>query len=112
MNIFQVLSTLLPDDYTGVRTPNNKRWFPHRRTDLKVSKAFNLGAARPTLALEVINLFNDYDMLIPSGDNLKQWEEDGIMPKVGKSGETNIWGFYNSISNPMRMMYLSVGVDF
>ena len=104
--------TYYADDYTGVRTPNNKRWFPHRRTDLKVSKAFNLGAARPTLALEVINLFNDYDMLIPSGDNLKQWEEDGIMPKVGKSGETNIWGFYNSISNPMRMMYLSVSVDF
>ena len=104
--------TYYADDFTGLRTPNNKRWFPHRRTDLKISKAFDLGVTRPALALEVINLFNDYDMIIPGGDNLKQWEEDGIKPKVGKSGETDIWGFYNSISNPMRMMYLSLSVDF
>jgi outer membrane receptor protein involved in Fe transport len=104
--------TYYADDFTGLRTPNNKRWFPHKRTDLKVSKSFQLGTFAPSLAVEIINLLDNYDLIIPSGDNLKAWEEDGTIPKVGKSGEDDVWNFRNSISNPRRMIYLSLNVDF
>jgi hypothetical protein len=79
---------------------------------LKVSKSFQLGTFAPSLAVEIINLLDNYDLIIPSGDNLKAWEEDGTIPKVGKSGEDDVWNFRNSISNPRRMIYLSLNVDF
>jgi hypothetical protein len=104
--------TYYADDFTGLRNPNNKRWFPHKRTDLKVSKRFQVGTFAPTLAVEIINLLDNYDLIIPSGDNLKAWEEDGTIPKIGKSGEDDVWNFRNSISNPRRMIYLSLNVDF
>ena len=104
--------TYYADDFTGLRTPNNKRWFPHKRTDLKVSKSFQFGTFTPSLAVEIINLLDNYDLIIPGGDDLKAWEEDGEIPKIGRSGEDNVWGFRNSISNPRRMIYLSLNVDF
>ena len=79
---------------------------------MKVSKSFQFGTFTPSLAVEIINLLDNYDLIIPGGDDLKAWEEDGEIPKIGRSGEDNVWGFRNSISNPRRMIYLSLNVDF
>lgn len=106
------LYTWYPRDFTGLQEPNNKRWFAHRRTDLEFSKRFKLAGFTQIFALEVFNLFNNKDRILLRGSDLDNWEENGEIPKISKSGEENIWEFYNSISNPRRMLYISLGVEF
>jgi len=106
--------TYYPDDYTGLREPNNKRWFPHNRTDLKFVKRLPLGNVTPVIGLEVFNLFNYYDRVLFAPweeTDLKNWEENGEMPKVWQSNEDNVWSFYNSISSPKRMVYLTLSIE-
>lgn len=104
--------TWYPKDYSGLMEPNNKRWYPHNRTDLKFTKRVALGKVEPVIGLEIINLFNNYDRVLLSGDDLDAWEEDQTKPKDSRTGENTIWSFYNSISNPKRMVYLNVSFDF
>jgi hypothetical protein len=109
--------TWYPADYTGLAEPNNKRWFGHQRADFKLFKRFPLGDVTPMLGIEIFNLFNDYDRNLLSGDNLKQWEEDGKMPQTdpvapGAATEDDVWSFYNSYSNPKRMVFITLGFDF
>jgi hypothetical protein len=107
--------TWYPEDYTGLQVPNNKRWHPHQRTDLKFVKRIPLGFTTPILGIEVYNLFNNFDRNLLDGDDLEQWELNGRPPQaeeIGGETEDDIWWFYNSISNPMRMVYLTLGVDF
>lgn len=104
--------TYYPDEYTGLRVPNNKRWFPHQRADLKFVKRIPLGNVTPVIGIEVFNLFNYYDRILPGQDDLRNWEENGEMPKVWQSGENDVWSFYNSISSPKRMVYLTLSLEF
>lgn len=105
--------TYYPVDYTGLREPNNKRWFPHNRTDLKFVKRLPLGNITPVLGLEIFNLLNSYDRILLGGDDLKKWEESGgkEIPKHWQSGEENLWWFYNSVSSPKRMVYLTLSIE-
>jgi len=105
--------TWYPKDFTGLRVPNNKRWPGHNRTDLKLSKKINVGRFSPVLSVEVYNLFNNYDLNLSylGGTDLDNWETKKIIPKYAASGEPNIWWFYNSVSNPKRMIYFSLGLD-
>ena len=98
--------------FTGLRVPNNKRWYPHNRTDLKLAKRFPLGAVTPVVSLEVFNLFNSYDRVLLGGSDLDNWEEKGEMPKSSKTGENTVWSFYNSISNPKRMVYVTFSLEY
>ena len=104
--------TYYPDDYTGLRVPNNKRWYAHNRTDLKFAKAFPMSRVTPVVSLEIFNLFNYYDRVLLGGEDLKKWEEQGITPKDSRTGEDAIWWFYNSISNPKRMIYFTLSLEF
>ncbi|HPG38078.1 MAG TPA: carboxypeptidase-like regulatory domain-containing protein [bacterium] len=104
--------TWYPKDYTGLRFPNNKRWYPHHRTDLKLAKSFPMGLVTPVVSLEVFNLFNYYDRVLLGGEDLDNWEEKGIMPKSSETGENSVWWFYNSISNPKRMIYFTFSLEF
>ena len=104
--------TYYAPDYTGLRKPNNKRWYPHQRTDLKLSKRVPISTFNSVISLEVYNLFNNYDRMMLGGENLINWEEDGKKPVYWQSGESNTWWFYNSISNPKRMVYLSFSLEF
>ena len=104
--------TYYPDDYTGLRVPNNKRWYPHQRTDLKIVKRIPLGNITPVIGIEVFNVFNNYDRFLLGGDDLKKWEEHKELPKIWQSGEDNVWWFYNSISNPKRMVYVTMSLEF
>ncbi len=104
--------TYYPTDYQGVQAPNNRRWFPHHRTDLTFNKQVSVGSFRPVIGVEVFNLFNYKDKILLSGDNLERWEESGELPKITKSGEDNLWFFYNSVSNPRRMIYFTMGLKF
>lgn len=105
--------TYYPDDFTGLRVPDNKRWYPHNRTDLKVVKRLPLGNVTPVIGLEVFNLLNLYDRVLLGGTDLKNWEEsDGKkIPEIWNSGEENLWWFYNSISSPRRMVYLTLSLE-
>ncbi|RKY76289.1 hypothetical protein DRQ07_10585, partial [candidate division KSB1 bacterium] len=49
-----------PDDTST--EPNNKRWYPHYRTNLTVSKGFDLLGFHSELRMEVRNLFNNKDI--------------------------------------------------
>ena len=107
--------TYYPIDYTGLQVPNNKRWFPHQRTDLKFVKRIPLGNVTPVLGVEIFNLFNYYDRVLFAPweeSDLRNWEENGEMPKVWPSLEDNVWNFYNSISSPKRMVYLTLSLEF
>ena len=104
--------TYYPADYQGLQRPNNRRWFPHHRTDLTFNKQVAVGNFRPVIGVEVFNLFNYKDRLLLGGDDLKRWEEDGEVPKISKSGEDNLWSFYNPVSNPRRMIYFTLGLKF
>jgi outer membrane receptor for ferrienterochelin and colicin len=107
--------TYYPEGYTGLLVPNNKRWFPHQRTDLKIFKRIPLGSVTPILGIEVYNLFNNFDRNLLWWDDLEQWEENGRMPQAKEYGgetEDDVWFFYNSVSNPMRMVFLTLGFEF
>ena len=104
--------TWYPKDYQGIRVPNNKRWYPHLSTDLKFTKRFSTGNIKPTIGLEVFNLFNNFDRILLSGKELDAWEQDEQIPVIKLSGEPNIWGFYNTTSNPKRQISLTLGLEF
>ena len=107
--------TYYPENFTGLMVPNNKRWYPHQKTDLKFSKRIPLGRFVPVLGIEVYNLFNNYDRNMLDGDDLEQWEENDRPPQAQEYGgqtEDDIWWFYNSISNPRRMIFLTLGLEF
>jgi|GEM_PF-1081414 len=98
--------------FEGLQVLENKTWFPHQRTDLKITKYINIGAVKPYLGIQVTNLFNNYDRILLSGSELDAWEQDEKSPTESKEGEPNIWKFYNSYSNPKRMIYFTLGVEF
>jgi hypothetical protein len=107
--------TYYPEEYTGLQFPNNKRWFPHQKADLKFNKRFPLGDVTPIIGIEIYNVFNNYDRNMLDGDDLEQFEENGRMPQareIDGQTEDDVWWFYNSISNPMRMIYLTLGLEF
>jgi hypothetical protein len=107
--------TYYPEGYTGLEVPNNKRWYPHQRTDLKIVKRIPIGDVTPVLGVEVYNLFNNYDRNMLGGDDLEQWKENRRPPQAqdyGGKTEDDIWWFYNSISNPKRMIYVTLSFEF
>ncbi|MDZ7724244.1 MAG: hypothetical protein U5R06_15920 [candidate division KSB1 bacterium] len=104
--------TWYPKDFTGLKKPNNRRWYPHNRTDLKFVKRFPLGAVTPVIGVEIFNLFNNYDRLLLGGEELDAWEENQQVPKDWRSEEEAVWRFYNSISNPKRMVYFNLSLEF
>jgi hypothetical protein len=106
--------TWYPKDYQGLKVPNNKRWYPHLRTDLKISKRILIGRFTPVIGIEVFNVFDNFDRNISylGGTDMDLWQEKKQMPKVWQSGENNVWWFYNSVSNPKRMIYLTLSLEF
>jgi len=98
--------------------PNNKRWYPHYRTNLKVSKGFNILGVRSEFSVEVRNLFNDKDINMLGWDDLVYFEENSNLPLEERlprhwfSNEPNEWGWYNMWTNPPRQVYVQWKVDF
>lgn len=98
--------------------PNNKRWYPHYRTNLKVSKGFQVMSIHTELSLEIRNLFNNKDINMLGWDDLVYYQENSDLsleerlPKHWWSGEPNEWGWYNMWTNPPRQVYLQLKVDF
>lgn len=104
--------TWYPKDFTGLKEPNNKRWYPHQRTDFKFNKRIPLGRFTPVIGLEIFNVFNNYDRVLLYGTDLDNWEMKKQMPQISQSKEDDVWYFYNSISNPRRMFYLTLSLEF
>lgn len=114
-----------PDD-TSTK-PNNKRWLPHFRTNLKIARTFDAFGVKTELALEVRNLFNNKDLNMLGGDDLINYHEktelsdedkaEGLtldearMPKHWLSGEPDVWGAYNQWTNPPRQLFFNLRVD-
>ena len=116
-----------PGDTTT--TPNNRRWMPHFRTNLKVAKVVNIFGAKTEFSVEVRNLFNNKDIVLPWWDNdaMIRWHEktelseqdnkDGLtleearLPRHWYSGEPDIWGSYNNYTNPPRQLFFQLKVD-
>jgi len=92
--------------------PNNKRWKGHHRWNLKVIKKFEWFGIRPSISVEVRNLFNNKDLNMLFGDDLINYQEKGKLPKHWWSGEPNEWGWYNNFTNPPRQVYVQLKLDF
>jgi hypothetical protein len=102
---------------------------PHYRTNLKVSKVVNIFGANTEFSVEVRNLFNNKDIVLPWWDNdaMIRWHEktelseqdiaEGLtleearLPKHWYSGEPDIWNSYNNYTNPPRQFFFQLKVD-
>ena len=96
--------------------PNNERWEPFKQTNMKISKGLILGGMRAELSVDIRNLLENKDLNILGGDELVAYMENGknedALPAHWFSGEPNEWGWYNSFTNPRRMIYMQLKVDF
>jgi hypothetical protein len=98
--------------------PNNKRWFPHYRTNLRVAKGFHLFGMRNEFSMEIRNLLNNKDLNMLFWDDLNYYEENPDLPLEDRlprhwwSNEPNEWGWYNMWTNPPRQIYFQWKVDF
>ncbi len=92
--------------------PNNKRWKPRHVTNLRVSKSFDMvNTSRLTLSLDVINLFNNKQLRMLSGQELVDYEEYGKLPVHPVSQEPNVWEWYMPNLLP-RQTYFGATVTF
>lgn len=93
--------------------PNNRRWDNHHRWNLKFAKRFGeLNGLRPTLSVDVRNLFNNKDLNLLGGADLTRYEEEGILPIHSWSQEPNEWNWYSLQTNPPREIFLQLQLDF
>jgi hypothetical protein len=98
--------------------PNNMRWKPHYRTNVKLAKGFTVLDIRSEISIEVRNLFNNKDLYLLGGDNLIYYHENPDLPEEERlpkhywSGEPNEWGWYNIWTNPPRQVFVQFKVDF
>ena len=94
----------------------NERWEAFKQTNVKIAKGFTMGGFRAELSADIRNLLENKDLNILGGDNLVNYMENGknedALPTHWFSGEPDEWGWYNSYSNPRRMIYMQLKVDF
>ncbi len=93
--------------------PLNRRWKPHYRTNIRITKGFNfIRNVRPEIGIEVRNLFNNKDLNRPSGKKLEEYLYEGKLWENEWSGEPDEWAWYNMYTNPPRQIYFLFSVDF
>ncbi len=92
--------------------PNNKRWEPRYNTNLRVSRGIGLiGSSSLTLSMDVINLFNNKQLRMLSGQALADYEENGKLPVHPVSQEPNVWEWYMPNLSP-RQIYFGALLEF
>jgi len=120
VNVYSIYNTGPEFTYHGpgdVSTqPFNERWNAFKQTNMKIAKGFTLGGMRAELSADIRNLLENKDLNTLSGDNLINYMEGGkkedVLPTHSFSGEPNEWAWYNSYTNPRRMIYMQLKVDF
>jgi len=97
--------------------PNNMRWFPHYRTNLKIAKGMQIMGIRAEVSMDIRNLFNNKDLNLLFGNDMVYYQEhpdlplEERLPKHWWSGEPNEWAWY-SWTNLPRQIYFQLKVDF
>ena len=103
--------------------PRNQSWKPFYKTNLTLSKGFKaLLGNKLIFQVEVINLFNNKILNLPSGQNLVNYMEYGELPHVEynyktKDGDTKVWrevnewGIYRRDLMP-REIFFGLRYDF
>ncbi len=98
--------------------PNNRRWFNHFTSNLKIEKGFSVSGIRSAIAVDIRNVFNNKDLNMLFGDALIYYHENSNLPleerlpKHWWSDEPNEWGWYNMSTNPPRQVYVQLRMDF
>ncbi len=93
--------------------PLNRRWEPHYRTNLSLTKGFNFtNLLRPVIGIEVRNLFNNKDLNRPGGANLERYLYEGELWDDSVTGEPDEWGWYDMFTNPPRQIYFTLALEF
>ena len=113
--------SVIQGDYST--EPLNRKWKAHHKTNLTVSRRFNMGfGLKANFKIEVVNLFNNKVYNLFSGQDLVNYMEYGELPKVHynyktKDGgtatwsEVNEWGIYSRDLMP-REVYFTVNFEF
>lgn len=102
--------TYYPTDFVGVQVPNNKTWESRWNTNLNISRMFRVfGDMRLNLYAQVTNLFDDQHLRLFSGQDLRDYEEQGILPVQSTTREPLEWSWY---SNLPRQIVLGTSVEF
>ena len=93
--------------------PLNMRWKPMWNTNMMVSKGFDniIPGTRTEINVTVINLFNQKQLRLPSGNNLQQYHEQGRLPFVVygtgefREEEDDVWRWYNQRQMPREVIF-------
>ena len=102
--------TYYAPDYTGVRTPDNRRWEDRWSTNMNLSKSFDLfNEVTIKFYLQVTNLFNQKHLRRPTGQALTDYMEEGLLPVHPTTREPMVWEWY---SNRPRQTNFGVNVEF
>ena len=110
--------TWYPSDYTGERTPDNRRWEDRWNTNLNINKAFwrNSGL-KVKLFVQVTNLFNNRHLRLLSdepdrllnGTQLTTYLTNGMLPFNSFTKEPAEWYWYTNL--PMQMN-IGMSIEF
>ena len=99
-----------PGDFST--EPNNRRWKPHRNTNLRLSKGINMpGVAEMEFSIDVHNVFNSKRLNFLTGNALETYHEEGTLPVNPTTGEESEWDWYNQGLLP-RQVYFGLQVTF
>jgi hypothetical protein len=99
--------------------PNNRRWEDLWNTNMSIRKGFQLSAnVRANLFVDVINLFDQNQLQLPSGSWREEYHENGVLPYTilgeGTPYETqydNEWTWY-VINQLPREVFFGIGLEF
>lgn len=92
--------------------PLNRTWEPRRLSNLRLAKSLTpIGSSTLTLSTDIINLFNNKQLRLLSGQELVDYEEEGKLPIHPVSLEPNVWNWYMPNLTP-RQVYFSVMLEF
>jgi hypothetical protein len=90
--------TYYPSGYTGVQTPNNMRWQDRWNTNLSVNRTIRLfGGAKVVAFVQVTNLFNSKHLRLFGTTDMRQYQEQGILPFNSITKEPTEWSWYTNL---------------
>ena len=92
--------------------PNNETWKPRYLTNLRISKVVEfIQGLRTEVSINVNNLFNNKQLVLPSGQNLVDYMEEGKLWVHPVTKEDLEWEWYELTLLP-RQIFFGISLEF